>query len=77
MLVRRLAPALGLVPFLGFLTIFLLIPTVAVVVGAFVENDRPSLSNIRALGSSVVMRTLLHSIVLSGATAVLVRSLRR
>ena len=71
MLVRRLAPALGLVPFLGFLTIFLLIPTVAVVVGAFVENDRPSLSNIRALGSSVVMRTLLHSIVLSGTTAVL------
>ncbi|MDQ2758846.1 MAG: ABC transporter permease subunit [Actinomycetota bacterium] len=69
--VRRLVPAVGLVPFLGFLTIFLLIPTVTVVVGAFVENDKPSLSNIRALGSAVVMRTLWHSVVLSGSTAVL------
>ena len=69
--VRRLAPVLGLVPFLGFLTIFLLIPTIAVVVGAFVERDQPSLSNIRALFDGVVMRTLWNSVVLSGSSAVI------
>ena len=69
--IRRLAPAVGLVPFLGFLTIFLLIPTVAVVIGAFVEKDSPSLSNIRALGDSVVMKTLWRSVVLSGSTAII------
>jgi putative spermidine/putrescine transport system permease protein len=69
--IRRLAPALGLVPFLGYLTIFLLIPTIAVVVGAFVEKDQASLSNIRALGDSVVLRTLWHSIVLSAESAII------
>ena len=69
--VRRLAPALGLVPFLGYLTIFLIIPTIAVVVGAFVEKDRASLSNIKALGDSVVLRTLWHSIVLSAESAII------
>ncbi len=69
--IRRLAPAVGLVPFLGFLTIFLLIPTVAVVIGAFVEKDSPSLSNIRALGDSAVMKTLWRSVLLSGSTAVI------
>ncbi|MDQ3158408.1 MAG: ABC transporter permease subunit [Actinomycetota bacterium] len=69
--IRRLAPALGLVPFLGYLTVFLLIPTIAVLVGAFSENGSPSLSNIRALGSSTVMHTLWRSILLSGSTAVI------
>lgn len=69
--IRHLAPALGLVPFLGYLTIFLLIPTIVVLVGAFSEDDRPSLANIQALGSSDVLRTLWRSIVLSGSTAVI------
>ena len=69
--IRRLAPALGLVPFLGYLTIFLLIPTIAVLVGAFSEDGSPSLNNIRTLGSGDVMRTLGRSIVLSGSTAVI------
>ena len=33
---RRALPALGMVPFLGYLTIFLFIPTIVIVVGAFV-----------------------------------------
>jgi putative spermidine/putrescine transport system permease protein len=69
--IRRLAPTLGLVPFLGYLVIFLLIPTIAIFVGAFSEKGRPSLSNIRALGSDAVMRTLWRSILLSGSTAVI------
>lgn len=69
--IRHLAPALGLVPFLGYLTIFLLIPTIAVIVGAFSEKGSPSLRNIQALGGSDVMRTLWRSILLSGSTAVI------
>ena len=69
--IRHLAPALGLVPLLGYLTIFLLIPTVAVLVGAFSDNGNPSLTNIRALGGSDVLRTLWRSILLSGSTAVI------
>lgn len=69
--IRHLAPALGLVPFLGYLTIFLLIPTVAVLVGAFSDKGNPSLTNIRALGGSDVLRTLWRSILLSGSTAVI------
>lgn len=68
--IRHLTPALGLVPFLGFLTVFLLIPTVAVIIGAFVEKGSPSLSNIRTLGDAVVMKTLWQSIQLSAATAI-------
>ncbi|MBC7595267.1 MAG: ABC transporter permease subunit [Kineosporiaceae bacterium] len=68
---RHLAPTLGLVPFLGYLTIFLLIPTIAVLVGAFSDNGSPSLTNIRALGGSDVLRTLWRSILLSGSTAVI------
>lgn len=69
--IRHLAPALGLVPFLGYLTIFLLIPTLIVLVGAFSENGSPSLTNIRALGSSDVLRTLWRSVALSGSTALI------
>ena len=69
--IRHLAPTLGLVPFLGYLTIFLLIPTIAVLVGAFSDNGSPSLTNIRALGGSDVLRTLWRSILLSGSTAVI------
>lgn len=69
--IRHLTPALGLVPFLGYLTIFLLIPTIVVLVGAFSEAGRPSLTNIRALGSSDVLRTLWRSVALSGSTALI------
>lgn len=58
-------------PFLAYLTIFLLIPTIAVLVGAFSDNGSPSLTNIRALGGSDVLRTLWRSILLSGSTAVI------
>lgn len=69
--VRRLAPAVGLLPFLAYLTIFLLVPTVNVVLGAFQEDGRPSLANVRALFDAAPLQALWKSIVLSGSTAVI------
>lgn len=66
-----LTPSLALVPFLGYLTVFLLIPTITVVVGAFQEDGRFSLVNIRTLFSATVTTALWHSIVLSASTAVI------
>jgi putative spermidine/putrescine transport system permease protein len=68
---RSLGPALGLAPFLGYLAVFLLVPTIVVLVGAFSDNGRPSLNNIETLFSSGVLRTLWRSVLLSGSTAVI------
>lgn len=68
-LARR--PSLMLVPFLAYLTIFLLVPTVTVVVGAFQEEGRFSLVNIQTLFEPAVLRTLRNSILLSGSTALI------
>jgi putative spermidine/putrescine transport system permease protein len=67
----RLAPALGLLPFLAYLTIFLLVPTVTVVVGAFQEDGRFSMTNVEALFGQTAMRALWNSLVLSASTAVI------
>lgn len=67
----RFAPALGLLPFLVYLTIFLLIPTVTVVVGAFQEDGQFSTANIEALFGETARRTLWNSLVLSGSTALI------
>ncbi len=69
--VKRLAPALGLGPFLLYLLIFLLVPTVTVVVNAFADGGRFSLANVRTLGEGSVIHALGNSLVLSGVTAVL------
>jgi putative spermidine/putrescine transport system permease protein len=65
----RLAPSLALLPFLGYLTVFLLIPTVTVVVGAFVQDGRFTLDNISALVDPVTLATLRTSVVLSAVSA--------
>lgn len=69
--VSRLAPAVGLVPFLVYLGIFLVVPTVAVLIGAFQEQGAFSLENIRALGKDAAVSALWKSILLSTSTAVL------
>ncbi|WP_238384482.1 ABC transporter permease [Segeticoccus rhizosphaerae] len=68
---RRALPSLGMVPFLGYLTVFLFIPTVIVVVGAFQDDGRPTLDNVRALGSGPVLHALRQSLVVSASTAVI------
>jgi putative spermidine/putrescine transport system permease protein len=68
---RRLAPALGLLPFLLYLLVFLLVPTVVVLVGSFQEGGRFSLTNIRALAEPSILHALRESVLLSGSTALL------
>ncbi|HET6624753.1 MAG TPA: hypothetical protein VFG63_00050 [Nocardioidaceae bacterium] len=66
----RLTPSLALLPFLGYLVVFLLIPTITVVVGAFQEDGAFSFVNIEALFSDTALRALWKSVLLSGSTAV-------
>jgi putative spermidine/putrescine transport system permease protein len=62
---------LGVVPFFAYVTVFLLIPTVVVVVGAFLGGSGGfTLANLRALGQPAVTSALWHSVVLSSVTAV-------
>jgi putative spermidine/putrescine transport system permease protein len=67
----RLAPTLALLPFLLYLTVFLLVPTVTVVVGAFAENGRFTVGNIAALVDPVTLGALRTSVVLSAVSAVI------
>ena len=63
---------LALLPFLGFLLIFLIVPTVTVIVGAFQSEDGGfTLGNVRALTSDAALNALWKSVLLSGSTAVI------
>jgi len=69
--VARLSSALGLVPFLAYLVIFLIVPTLAVAVGAFTTAGRPSLANVAGLADGAILNSLWNSIVLSAVTALI------
>ncbi|HYO17951.1 MAG TPA: ABC transporter permease, partial [Dermatophilaceae bacterium] len=63
---------LGVLPFFTYTAIFLAIPTLIVVVGAFLDgSSRPTLGNVRALTQPQVVSAFVHSIVVSAVTAVL------
>ena len=63
-------PSVGLVPFLVYVGIFLLIPTITVIVGAFQDEAGGfSLEKVQALGDETPMRALRQSLVLSFASA--------
>lgn len=67
---RTAGAALGTVPFFAFVAVFLVVPTVVVVVQAFLSDDGvPTLDNVRALANADIRRALLNSVVLSGVTA--------
>ena len=62
---------MGVIPFFAYTTVFLLIPTLVVIVGAFLDVDgSPTTANIEALTSPSVVRGLRNSVVLSAVTAV-------
>ncbi|SNT43622.1 putative spermidine/putrescine transport system permease protein [Asanoa hainanensis] len=68
----RLRDLLGVVPFFVYVVIFLFVPTIVVVVGAFAGDDgRPTLDNISALADDYIVEAFVRSITLSAATAVL------
>ena len=63
---------LGVLPFFAYTTIFLLVPTSIVVVGAFLDGkSRPTLGNLSALGQPQIVSAFMHSVLLSAVTAVL------
>jgi putative spermidine/putrescine transport system permease protein len=67
----RLVPYLAVAPFLAYVTVFLLYPTVIVVAGAFTDDaNRPTLATIRVLTESVYLTAFARSIELSAVTAV-------
>jgi putative spermidine/putrescine transport system permease protein len=66
----RIRNALPLVPFLLYLFVFLLIPTITVVVKAVESDGSFTLDRIRALGDDAALRALWHSVLVSGTTAV-------
>jgi putative spermidine/putrescine transport system permease protein len=70
---RRLSWAwLGAVPFLAYVGLFLLLPTLVVVVGAFLDpTGRPTAANLSALTQDFVVTSFVNSIVLSAQSAVI------
>jgi putative spermidine/putrescine transport system permease protein len=66
----RLTPWLGLAPFLVFLLVFLVVPTVTVIAGAFAEDGRFTLANISALFDPSQLLLLWRSVLLSATSAV-------
>lgn len=66
-----LLPALGVVPFLVYVGIFLLYPTLVVVGGAFVDaSGTPTLDNVRAAVNGPYLAAFGRSLQLSAITAV-------
>lgn len=65
-----------LVPFLAFVGVFLLVPTITVAIGAFQDADGAfTLENLGALNDYAALRALRGSLILSATTAVLGASL--
>jgi len=62
----------GVLPFFAYTTIFLLAPTLIVVIGACLDgNSRPTLGNLSALAQPQIASAFIHSVILSAVTAVL------
>ena len=65
-------PSLALLPFLTYLTVFLVVPTVTVLVGAFQADEGGfTLEKLRVLNSEAARSALWNSILLSASTAVI------
>jgi putative spermidine/putrescine transport system permease protein len=68
----RGAALLGTVPFFAYVTIFLIIPTLVVVIGAFASEDGGfTLANVRALGDAYIVEAFGRSIALSAMSAII------
>jgi putative spermidine/putrescine transport system permease protein len=60
----------GAVPFLGYVAIFLFLPTVIIVAGAFASEGGVTLSNFANLSRPYIVSAVISSIILSAVTAV-------
>lgn len=62
----------GVLPFLAYVGVFLIYPTLVVIVGAFQDDaGQPSTTNVAALTEGVYLRAFIRSLQLSAATAVI------
>jgi ABC-type uncharacterized transport system, permease component len=69
---RRGRNLVGVLPFFAFVAIFLAVPTLVVVIGAFTSDDgRPTMGNLTALTDGFILDAFRRSIVLSAMTAVI------
>jgi putative spermidine/putrescine transport system permease protein len=68
---RSVRDALPLLPFLAFVFIFLLIPTVTVVVSSVYDEGTFSFERINALFTGTALTALWKSVLLSGTTAII------
>jgi putative spermidine/putrescine transport system permease protein len=63
---------LGAVPFLGYVALFLLLPTLLVLVEAFGDaKGQPTLANVRELTQDYVVKSFVNSLVVAGESAVI------
>ena len=68
----RWLPWLGALPFLVYVGVFLLYPTLVVVAGAFVDDEgTPTLANVKAAAGGQYLDAFVRSIQLSAVTAVI------
>ena len=65
----RGAALLGAVPFFAYVTIFLIVPTLVVVIGAFAGDGGATLDNVAALGDGYILDAFGRSIALSAVSA--------
>jgi putative spermidine/putrescine transport system permease protein len=65
----RFRNLLGVVPFFAYVAVFLAIPTLVVVIGAFTGDGGPTLANVSALADGYIVDAFVRSIVLSAVTA--------
>jgi putative spermidine/putrescine transport system permease protein len=68
---RRLREGLPLLPFLAVITVFLIIPTVTVIISSVYADGVFSLARIQALFSGTALAALWKSVLLSGSTAII------
>ena len=70
---RRFAvvPTLPLLPFFAFTFVFLLVPTVTVIIGAFQGDTGFTMEHIRFLGSPSAFEALKNSIIVSASSALI------
>jgi putative spermidine/putrescine transport system permease protein len=69
--ITRLRSLLGTIPFFAYVVIFLVIPTLVVVIGAFTGDGGFTLSNISALHDAYIVDAFGRSILLSVSTALI------
>jgi putative spermidine/putrescine transport system permease protein len=68
---RRLSLTwVGAVPFLGYVSVFLFLPTIIIAAGAFLSDSGLTLSNFGNLSRSYIVSATINSLILSGVTAV-------